>query len=418
MKNFKLWKDVLSEQTVFSTLSESEIEQLLQEEVSKERDYPQGREILKRGEFGDTCFVIGSGSVQVVVPENGGEATLSVLRQGEFFGEMALFEKKPRAATVRANEDCTLLEIRRQEFLKVLREHGNVASEVLLGLSERLRHTNDQVTALKMKGMDEKLSQFSTKLEAEVKGISSALREAQALVGHTKSHADDIIGSFERTRTWLTWMAFFVIGIITVGGVGGGVYGIAYLKGLYDRAEGTLQDIEASKERAVKLDEFLFDKVLIPQFRRAVTEEEATAVAAYETLAEYKHLLTFMLPLNAIQHEIEHQIGEREPRSHTLLLLNIFDDAKAADKHTETALAYYLILTNQILVENETFLTNGKFAQTLSEFKDYVSDNQEYIEAEYLPDLNDRKRLQELFANESEQKEGKFKEVAGVLPIL
>ena len=414
MPNFEFWKDVLSRQTVFSSLSESLIEQLLREEVSKEQNYPPGREIIKRGESGDTCFVIGSGSVQVVVPENGGEATLSVLRQGELFGEMAIFEKKPRAATVRANENCRLLEIGGQEFLKVLREHTHVALEVLLGISERLRHADEQVTALKMKDMDGKLRQFKAELAVEVKGVSASLKEAQALVGHTKSRADDIIGSFERTRTWLTWMAYFVIGIITIGGVGGGVGGFYYLEDLYDRAEDTLTNLNNSTVRVYKLEEDLVETVLIPQFRRAVKEEEkATRVAVYENLVVFEHSGKFRLVLNVIEMEIERQIEEKvKPRiEYSEVLQQILNAAQKAEKHTEVAKAYYLFLTNQILVKDETSLNGEEFASTFSDFKAYVSNNKD-IDWDLLPDFK------ELFANESQEKKKKFKEVANVLPIL
>ena len=97
MKNFQ-WKDPLKYHPLFSGLSEREVEQLLREEVSEERDCLQGSVILKEGEVGDSFFLIGSGSVQVAVPQNGHQTTLSVLRKGEFFGEMAVFEKRPRVS--------------------------------------------------------------------------------------------------------------------------------------------------------------------------------------------------------------------------------------------------------------------------------------------------------------------------------
>ena len=129
MPDFEFWKGVLSkQQTVFSSLSENLIEQLLREEVSKERDYPQGHVILEKGHFGDTCFVIGSGSVQVVVQENGGEATLSVLRQGELFGNLADQSAETLDfATVRPQIQC--LPGRRQQSLRQVQSPPNVPDE-------------------------------------------------------------------------------------------------------------------------------------------------------------------------------------------------------------------------------------------------------------------------------------------------
>ena len=61
MKDFN-WKDFLKRHPLFWSLNEKEIEQLLKDEVSDERDYPQGRVIIREGEVGDSVFLIGSGS--------------------------------------------------------------------------------------------------------------------------------------------------------------------------------------------------------------------------------------------------------------------------------------------------------------------------------------------------------------------
>ena len=74
-----------------------------------------------------------------------------------------------------AKENCTLLEIKGQEFLKVVREHTNVALELLFKLSERLRHADEQVMAVKLKDVDEKLSSFNAKFDADLIRIFNEL---------------------------------------------------------------------------------------------------------------------------------------------------------------------------------------------------------------------------------------------------
>ncbi len=107
MKSFD-WGSFLKRHPLFSSLNEEEREWLLNDDVSEERDWRQGTEILTKGEVGDSIFLIGSGSVQIpLLKEDGPKITLSLLKKGEFFGEMAVFEGRRRSATVTAKCICT-----------------------------------------------------------------------------------------------------------------------------------------------------------------------------------------------------------------------------------------------------------------------------------------------------------------------
>ncbi|MFQ5853642.1 MAG: Crp/Fnr family transcriptional regulator [Candidatus Binatia bacterium] len=217
MKNFN-WNDLLRYHPLFSSLNEKEIEQLLKDEVSQERDRPQGSVILKEGEVGDSFFLIGSGSVKVVLPgEDGHGTTLSILKKGEFFGEMALFEQRPRSATVIANETCTLLEVKGEEFLKLLREHTQIALELLLKLSERLRHTSEQLLAVKLKGVDEKLDLFNTKFDTKLEVFDKSLDAAHTVFKQTETRTNEVIESAERWR--LRLVAFATVGGAVITGL-------------------------------------------------------------------------------------------------------------------------------------------------------------------------------------------------------
>ena len=134
------WKSLLSQHPIFSILSEKEKNWLICENVSHELERPEGSEIIKEGELSDSIYLIGSGSVRVVLEvAEGSEITLSTLKKGEFFGEIAAIQLKPRSASVIAREDSVFLEIKSRVFLKILAEHSDIATKVLLLLSERLR---------------------------------------------------------------------------------------------------------------------------------------------------------------------------------------------------------------------------------------------------------------------------------------
>jgi CRP-like cAMP-binding protein len=134
------WEDLFRRHPVFSSLTEAEIRQLLTHEASQEREYPLDAIIVRAGEPGDSLFLIGSGSVQVTafgVP-------LAVLQAGEFFGEIAVLERKPRTAAVTAREQCLLLEIRGETFRTLLEAHPEIHAKVRAKMNERISRSSRQ----------------------------------------------------------------------------------------------------------------------------------------------------------------------------------------------------------------------------------------------------------------------------------
>jgi CRP/FNR family cyclic AMP-dependent transcriptional regulator len=144
MKSFN-WQNFLRSHPVFASLSEEEIANLLRDEVSQERVYPQGIVILRSGEVGDSVFLIGSGSVQVTLWEIRGPLfPLAILRAGEIFGEMAVLERRPRSATVLAQENCLLLEVAGKEIRKLLEAHLEMQVKMYTIIRDRLRQASQQ----------------------------------------------------------------------------------------------------------------------------------------------------------------------------------------------------------------------------------------------------------------------------------
>jgi CRP/FNR family cyclic AMP-dependent transcriptional regulator len=137
------WQNILRSHPIFSSLNEEEIMNLLGDEVSHERIYPQGAVIVKGGEVGDSVFLIRSGSVQVTLQGTEGPVfPLAVLQAGEIFGEMAVLERRPRSATVAARENCVLLEIAGKEIRKLLDEHLEMQVKMYTVIRDRLKQAN------------------------------------------------------------------------------------------------------------------------------------------------------------------------------------------------------------------------------------------------------------------------------------
>lgn len=83
--------------------------------------YGAGRVIVRRGDRGDAFYIVRKGRVAVLdETPDGGEQTLRPLGRGEAFGELALLDARPRAATVRADEDSELFVVDKGSFDRVL----------------------------------------------------------------------------------------------------------------------------------------------------------------------------------------------------------------------------------------------------------------------------------------------------------
>ena len=73
------------------------------------RFYPKGTMVFSECQSGQDMFIIQDGQVKITKIVNGTEVILAVLKKGDFFGEMALLENKPRSASIIAFEDCYLM---------------------------------------------------------------------------------------------------------------------------------------------------------------------------------------------------------------------------------------------------------------------------------------------------------------------
>ena len=77
-------------------------------------------DIVRQGEEGESCFVLQSGSAVVILTGEHGERVVDRIKPGDLFGEAALLSAQPRSATVRAAENCVLLEISRTDLLDAI----------------------------------------------------------------------------------------------------------------------------------------------------------------------------------------------------------------------------------------------------------------------------------------------------------
>ena len=138
---------VLQKVPLFSQLAPVDIQRVI--EVAREKAYPKNSVILFEDDPGDALFVVASGQVKVVlIGEDGREVILSVLGEGQFFGEMSIIDDEPRSAHVIAMEDSTLVVLRREDFESLLTQSPAIAVALLKEMSRRLRRADEKVGSL------------------------------------------------------------------------------------------------------------------------------------------------------------------------------------------------------------------------------------------------------------------------------
>jgi CRP/FNR family transcriptional regulator len=90
-------------------------------------------------------YAIQEGQVAVLREQGGQEVLLMVLGPGEFFGEMAIFERQPRSATVRALSQVRLLTVDKENLLRRITEDPTLAFRLLQHMSAHIRVLTEQI---------------------------------------------------------------------------------------------------------------------------------------------------------------------------------------------------------------------------------------------------------------------------------
>ena len=124
---------------LFAGLLPSEVDRITM--VMNPVDVAAGEVVCTEGEPGHEFYVIASG--EAAVEHAGGVA--NKLHTGDHFGELALLDRGPRSATVRATTDCRLYVLQEASFAAVLNEVPALAQKLLASLARRLRQVESQL---------------------------------------------------------------------------------------------------------------------------------------------------------------------------------------------------------------------------------------------------------------------------------
>jgi CRP-like cAMP-binding protein len=147
---------------IFAPLSQEETARLAG--ASMRHIFAPGEIVIRAGDKGSSMFIVNSGRVQVQVNYNGRPRNVAVLKEGDFFGEMALFKRDPRTANVIAVEETEVLEI------------GYEAMKHLFDTNPDLVESLSRIIAERQIGLRQK-AEDDTEQEKESEGIIATIKK-------------------------------------------------------------------------------------------------------------------------------------------------------------------------------------------------------------------------------------------------
>jgi CRP/FNR family transcriptional regulator, cyclic AMP receptor protein len=154
------------------------------------RSFEQGATVFAIGDIGSSLFLVRSGGVRIFLPGASGAAdlTLKESNAGSYFGELSLFDNKPRSASVEALMPTVLLELTREVLVEHMRNVPEAALAILSEMSEHLRETNmllsQRATKDVVKELDDNLS-WGERLADKVAELNGSWKFIGFLLGCT-----------------------------------------------------------------------------------------------------------------------------------------------------------------------------------------------------------------------------------------
>jgi CRP-like cAMP-binding protein len=131
------------------------------------RDFAAGTVLFEEGQPGDDMYIVVSGEIEIRRQVGESERVLAVLPAGEFFGEMAILNSRPRSATAVARSDARLLVIDGTTFEAMLRARPEIALRMIRALATRLDSANQHVELLLLPTADHRVAQCLRRLAEE-----------------------------------------------------------------------------------------------------------------------------------------------------------------------------------------------------------------------------------------------------------
>ncbi len=176
---------LLQDFNLFDDVTDEDLEKIVH--VCHKQTFQKGNMILIEEEIGSTFFLILDGKVKISrISDDGREVILSILSDGDFFGEMAIIDGQSRSANVSSLEDTELLTVRRDDFMDLLYAYPQITINLVKELTSRLRRSDQHIKALSLQDAVGKVASALLRL-AENSGI---MKSGQVVVPNVPAQQD------------------------------------------------------------------------------------------------------------------------------------------------------------------------------------------------------------------------------------
>lgn len=153
--------DSLSRVPLFKRLTPEELEQLAAE-VDQVK-FEANEIVFNEQDKGDALYVVESGSVRIwVLDEDVKPVTLTELKPGEFFGELAVLDRGPRSTNATTIGETILHRLSSDDFQAFLMKHPDVAIDVICEIGARMRQTNMLVSQRATRNINVEMAERAT----------------------------------------------------------------------------------------------------------------------------------------------------------------------------------------------------------------------------------------------------------------
>jgi CRP/FNR family cyclic AMP-dependent transcriptional regulator len=190
---------------LFAGLEEQDLAALARE--MRARRFRRGEVLFHMGDPGDALFVVTSGAVKISLPsEEGDEAIIATVREGEFFGELALLDGAPRSATATALEPTETLVLPRPRFRELIATEPVLRDALFAALTAELRRLTTHVQELHFLDITGRLAARLSRLAATqgrvapdgTTRLDAPLTQSDlaAMIGATRQSVNKLLGLF------------------------------------------------------------------------------------------------------------------------------------------------------------------------------------------------------------------------------
>jgi CRP/FNR family transcriptional regulator, cyclic AMP receptor protein len=197
--------ELLARVPVFSTLERDDLERISQ--LAVPRSFAPGEVVFREGDSSDTCYIVRDGRACAIRTHRDGRTiTLARFGPGDIFGELALFEDELRSATVEAIERTSVVAVLGPDMRRLLGEHAEISSRLVIALGRRLRETNERLSRQSFQTVQSRVAVVLSQLveseqEAGASGdvlVTATQADLAQLAGSSRESASRFLAVLER----------------------------------------------------------------------------------------------------------------------------------------------------------------------------------------------------------------------------